>query len=95
MPFFIDRKPLVTEALLVRRAVIVIIALSLDIPKHRDDISGCMNSLRTAKNGNFLEDIFSIFYFLIFIFRGKIGIDWKNSEFDSEFFHIFEEWYKG
>lgn len=33
-----------------------------------------------------MEVIFSIFYFLIFIFRGKIEIDWKNSESDSEFF---------
>ena len=36
--------------------------------------------------GIFLEAIFGIFNFLIFILRGKIEIDWKNSESDSEFF---------
>jgi hypothetical protein len=51
--------------------------------------------VKTAKNGHILEVIFRIFYFLIFIFIGKIEIDWKNSESDSEFFHIFVGWYKG
>ncbi len=43
----------------------------------------------------FLEPIFRNFYFSILILPRKIKLDWKNSESDSEFFHIFVAWYKG
>jgi hypothetical protein len=43
----------------------------------------------------FLEPIFRNFYYLIFILPRKNKIDWKNSESDSEFFHIFVGWYNG
>ena len=43
----------------------------------------------------FSEPIFDNFYFSILILPSKIKIDWKNSESDSEFFHIFVGWYKG